>query len=308
MPPFEVPPLVRERAMSNRRAGQAWLASLPDQVAALADRWDLEVGDAFRGGTAALVVAATTSAGIECVLKIAMPLDMDEVDTFGRSARVHRFADGRGCAALIEHDDAERAMVLERLGPNLAELGLDVPETLEAIAATLRAFWRPMDPECELPTGVDQAQWLASYVVRTWEELDHPCPRDVIDRAVVLCDERSAAFDPAAAVLVHGDAHGWNTLAAGEAGYKFVDPEGLWSEPAHDLSVAMREYNEPLLAGDTAALVRQRAEQLATWCDTDAEAVWQWGFIERVSTGLANVRDFGIAQGAPFLEVARRSR
>jgi hypothetical protein len=34
--------------------------------------------------------------------------------------------------------------------------------------------------------------------------------------------------------------------------------------------------------------------------------VWEWGFIERVSTGLANVRDFDSDSGSMFLEVARR--
>ena len=62
----------------------------------------------------------------------------------------------------------------------------------------------------------------------------------------------------------------------------------------------------PLIAGDTARLVRERAELLAGWCDVDPEAVWQWGFIERVSTGLANLRDFDNDDGATFLEVARR--
>jgi streptomycin 6-kinase len=105
---------------------------------------------------------------------------------------------------------------------------------------------------------------------------------------------------------VHGDAHGWNTLEAGGGEFKFVDPEGLRSSPAHDLAVAMREYNRPLLAGDTARLVRERAEQLAAWCDVDPEPVWQWGFIERVSTGLANLREFEDDEGWAFLEVATR--
>lgn len=70
----------------------------------------------------------------------------------------------------------------------------------------------------------------------------------------------------------------------------------------------MREYNEPLLAGDTSRLVRQRAELLASWCDADPEAVWQWGFIERVSTGLLNLHEFEGGYGEEFLEVATRSR
>jgi hypothetical protein len=36
--------------------------------------------------------------------------------------------------------------------------------------------------------------------------------------------------------------------------------------------------------------------------------VWEWCFIERVSTGLANVREFDNGDGALFLEVARRCR
>lgn len=145
-------------------------------------------------------------------------------------------------------------------------------------------------------------------IVTTWEQLGRPCPFEVVHRAVGYCDQRAAAFDPRRAVLVHGDAHGWNTLVAGAAGFKFVDPEGVKSEPAHDLGVPLREYNQPLLAGDTSRLVRDRSDHLAARCDVDPEAVWQWGFIERVSTGLLNRRDFDDDDGTAFLEVAARSR
>ena len=105
---------------------------------------------------------------------------------------------------------------------------------------------------------------------------------------------------------MHGDAHGWNTVDAGGGTFKFVDPEGLRSEAAHDLSVPMREYNGPLLEGDTRRLVWERAEMLAELCNVDTDAVWQWGFIERVSTGRANVREFEGDDGSVFLEVAAR--
>ena len=128
----------------------------------------------------------------------------------------------------------------------------------------------------------------------------------MIDAAVQFCEQRAAAFDPQRSVLVHGDAHGWNTLAAGPGAYKFVDLEGLCSEPEHDLAVPMREYNEPLLEGDTARLVDDRASFLAERCNADPRVVWEWGFIERVSTGLANLREFDDDSGAEFLEVAER--
>jgi streptomycin 6-kinase len=310
-PSLDVPALVRQRALANGPAARRWLTDLPETVRALADRWELRLGEPYGGGTSGYVVAATEGSGRECVLKIAMPLDTDHADMgddaspFDRSVLVHTLAGGQGCAELFAHDAPTQAMLLERLGPNLDELALPLPSLLGAVAATLRKFWRPVGDDVVLPTGADKAEWLARYITTTWSELGRPCDRAVIDRALALCDRRAAAFDPSRAVLVHGDAHGWNTVAAGGS-FKFVDPEGLRSEPEHDLAVVMREYNEPLLAGDTAVLVRARAELLASRCAADPDAIEEWGFVERVSTGLACVRDFDHDGGLAFLEVARR--
>lgn len=303
---IDVPELVRQRAMAHGSAGRAWLEALPDVVAGLAGRWELELGRVFVGGTAAYVVEAVDARGTACVLKVAMVLDTDDVDAFARSVAVHRLADGRACAELLDHDTAAAAMLLERLGPNLAELHSSTPRILEVVATTLQAFWRPAPDDDRLPTGADKAAWLADHITTTWSDLARPCTRRVIDRAVAYCAERASRYDATDAVLVHGDAHGWNTLRAADGRFKFVDPEGVRSERAHDLAVPMREYNEPLLAGDTARLVRERADLLAGICGIDPEPVWQWGFVERVSTGLANLRDFDDGSGHLFLDVAER--
>lgn len=308
MTPLELPSLVRERASNNGVAGRRWLEQLPVVVAELAERWQLHIGPTYSGGTAGYIAACTGPDGDELVLKVAMPLTIDDRDAFTRAVHVHRLAAGRGCVRLVASDDATSSMLLERLGPNLADLGLALPEMFTAITSTLRAFWRPVADDPMLRSGVDQAQWLAGFIDSMWRELDQPCDREVIDRALELCERRQAAFDPARAVLVHGDAHGWNTVSDGAGSYRFVDPEGLWNEPEHDLAVAMREYNGPLIEGDTSRLVRERAELLAAACDVDPQAVWEWGFIERVSTGLAGLRDFDGDDSAVFLEVARRSR
>ena len=304
--PLVVPDLVQRRATAHGASGRTWLSDLTEVISSLADRWDLELGDTLTGGTASLVVAATDRDRRPCVLKVAMTLDGDDAAAFARSVGVHELADGQGCARLLRHDDATSAMLLERLGPNLDELDMSLPHMLDTICETLRAFWRPVAADCGLPTGADQAAWLADSITTTWDALGRPCPRTVVDRALDYCAERARAFDPTTAVLVHGDAHGWNTLDAGGGIFKFVDPEGLRSTPEHDLSVAMREYNRPLLEGDTGRLVRERAELLAARCGADPDAIWEWGYVERVSTGLAGWRDFGPDEGAPFLEVAAR--
>jgi streptomycin 6-kinase len=304
----DLPPLVRERAANHGATGRRWLDELPVVVARLVERWQLELGDTYAGGTAGYVAACTGADGAPLVLKVAMPLDADEHEAFTRAVHVHRLADGRGCVWLVDADTEASALLLERLGPNLASLDLPLPDMLTAIASTLREFWRPVAPDGVLQSGPDKATWLAAFIERTWTDLGGPCERDVVDRALELCESRRRAFDPSSAVLGHGDAHGWNTVAVGDGTYRFVDPEGLWSEPEHDLAVPMREYNAPLIAGDTSRLVRERAELLAGLCDVDPQAVWEWGYVERVSTGLANLLDFDDGSGAAFLEVARRSR
>lgn len=311
----ELPALVVERAESQGSAGKRWLDDLPGVVDAMVQRWGLTLGAMHEGGTAGYVVDAVGPDGRLAVLKIPMALDEDDHTAVTHSVVAHELAAGRGCAELFAHDPAAPALLLERLGPNLDTLGLPVDDVLETVATTLRTFWRPVPDDVDLPTGATKAAWLARLIWATWDELDRPCDRAIVDRAVALCAARARAFDPSTAVLVHGDAHGWNLLSAdrpdgsgGSAGYKFVDPEGLRSEPAHDLSVLLREYNEPLLAGDTPTLVRARAERVASWCDVDPDAVCEWGAIERVSTGLAALRHLGGAdgEGHAMLEVARR--
>ena len=84
---------------------------------------------------------------------------------------------------------------------------------------------------------------------------------------------------------MHGDVHQWNALeaprdAAGR--FKLVDPDGLLAEAEYDLGIIMREDPVELRAGDP----RERARWLAARCGLDATAIWEWGVVERVSTGL----------------------
>jgi streptomycin 6-kinase len=189
--PLDVPELVRQRAISNGVAGRRWLVELPEMVATLAERWGLELGQSFRGGTASFVAAATDQTSRPCVLKVAMPVEIDG-DSFGRTVLAHQLAGGRGCAELFAHDESVPAILLERLGPNLDDLEMLLPQMLDAIAATLRSFWRPVPENCGLPTGAEKAMWLANDIATSWEELGRPCGSDVIDRAFAYCDERAA--------------------------------------------------------------------------------------------------------------------
>ena len=139
-----------------------------------------------------------------------------------------------------------------------------------------------------------------------WDELDGPCPVRVVERALLFAEHRIAVFDPERAVLLHGDAHAWNTLEdiAVPGRFKFVDPDGLVGDREYDLAIPMREFNDDLLAGDALRLGLERCHLLADLTGTDADAIWQWGFVERVSTGLLLCKEGHDKLARDFLQVA----
>jgi streptomycin 6-kinase len=87
----------------------------------------------------------------------------------------------------------------------------------------------------------------------------------------------------------------------------FIDPEGFRCESEYDLGVALRDWNAQLTASTHAlADLRRWCESLAGITATDAEAIWQWAYLERVSTGLY-LKHHGLPNlGQPFLETATR--
>jgi streptomycin 6-kinase len=169
---------------------------------------------------------------------------------------------------------------LERLGPSLFDLAPPIGERHEILCTTAMRFWRPA-PDCGLPTGAEKAVWLADYIAKTWEATDRPCSERAVAYALACVDRRRVAHDDARAVLVHGDVHQWNALQAAH-GFKLVDPDGLLAEAEYDLGILMREDPVELLEGDP----RERARRLAARTGLDATAIWEWGVVERVSTGL----------------------
>ncbi|WGM38994.1 aminoglycoside phosphotransferase family protein [Caulobacter sp. NIBR1757] len=298
---IDLPDIVRRRAEQQGDPGKAWLKTLDITVTDLAKAWSLTLGPVMSGGTEALVLEVTQATGATAVLKLPYP-GSDPTD---RERRVFQAAAGRGYATLIAHDPASRAMLLERLGPMLDSLGLSLDDQMAAICQTLRLAWTAPLPAEPMMTGPEKAADLAAFIETTWEALGRPCPEPVIARALTFAQTRAAAHDPATCVLAHGDAHGWNTLAdpANPGSYRFVDPDGLIIEPAYDLAIPMREWSDDLLAGDPLQRGRARCRRLAALTGLNEEPIWQWGYIERVSTGLACLQ-LGLPEGPGMLAVA----
>lgn len=139
------------------------------------------------------------------------------------------------------------------------------------------------------------------FITATWEALDHPCSERAIDYALRCAARRVDAHRDERAVLVHGDVHQWNALEAPD-GFRLVDPDGLLAEPEYDLGIIMREDPLDLLDGDP----YERARWLAARTGLDPTAIWEWGVVERVSTGLLCTRVGLQPVGRQMLAVADR--
>lgn len=288
--------------------GADWHRALPATLAELEELWSVRIGRPLPGGSASYVAEATTRDGGPRVVKVALPdpAPTDESRTLVAAA-------GRGYALLHARDPARAALLLEALGPSLEQTPMPPEHKLDILADSLREAWRvPLQSAPAVGPGGDKASTLRALVLDLDTRLGGPCDRWVLAQALEYADRRAADFDPAACVVVHGDPHPANLLRVTEgrpgagSGYVFVDPDGFRCDPAYDAGVALRDWTGSLTGGDARTVLEGYCDRLAERTGLDRQRVWEWGFLERVSTGL-HVLGFGAHRvGRSFLETAER--
>jgi streptomycin 6-kinase len=298
--PIQLRDKVLRNVAAQGEAGASWLKALPRLLGRLEIEWSINVGRPFPRATEAFVSEAVTADGRPVALKVPIA-GLAKAD---REQRLLQTAGGRGYVRLLRHDADSGAMLLERLGPQLATLGLPIEEQIRIICRTLKQAWMPLPPGVSFPTGADKASEISSYISTLWPRLGRPCSEKVVEVALRFAKARRDAFDPADSLLAHGDAHAWNTLLDSKTGEcKFVDPDGLFIERAYDLSISMREWSAELLAGDPVALGRKRCALLSRLTGAQENAIWQWGILERLVNGLRYMEVGPEETAVEFLDV-----
>jgi len=287
------------------RAGElarGWVTALPAIVQRLCDRWSLTIGSVLEGGKAAAVLRVTRD-GEDAVLKIAPP-----GSGFASQIATLEAAAGHGYVRLLAHDLDANAALLEPLGEMLLIRPLPVEEKLDILAATLIEAWKTAKP---LASSWHKATALIDGIAAHWARLDGPCSVQLRDAAIAYaCRRRESTAET---VLCHGDPHPANALAVPRprfgagSGYVFVDPDGFVCEPAYDLGVTVRSFTDEVLAADDpVALLRGWCARLAGITGVDAQAIWEWAFVERVSSGLFLIVCGHHDEGRAHLDSAER--
>ncbi len=175
---------------------------------------------------------------------------------------------------------------MERLGDDLWSSTTRLLDQAGVVVPLLREAWT-----VPLEAGEPFAR-KAAGLHRILEDLgptdgaDHPAARALAETLAA-----KLATSEGAQVVCHGDPHPGNVLRRGP-GWALIDPDGFVGERAYDLGVALRDgcreiwAAERLAPGSGVALVGHAAARLAELAGEDAQRVWSWGFVERVTTGL----------------------
>lgn len=297
---------LRAKAEALGEVGTDWLSALPTTIASLERLWNVRVVSILEGGTASHVLRVTTAEGRDAILKLGLPGTgfVSEVTTL-------LIADGHGYVRVLASDPERSASLLEPLGHSLSRSDLD-PDGQLAVLGKLIALSRISVANSHAFEVHDKAAELGTAIAEFRQTLDHGCDDVVFETCALYASRLSDSFAHVSPVLLHGDAAAANVLEVidprpgAELGWVFVDPEPFLGDPTYDLGVAARDWCDELLAAGTGAseLLRHYCEVLAQASGTDARQIWEWAYLERVSTGLF-VLSFGAKDFArPFFESA----
>jgi streptomycin 6-kinase len=270
---FFVPPRVRETAFGFGADGLRWLDELPAHVAALERAWSFTAQQPFvTDGGVSWVAPVQLEDGSEAVLKIGIPHPEAR-----HEADALRVLDGRGAVRLLRASEDGFSLLLERCVPGTNVWPLDVDEGNAVGAAVFRRLWRAPDPGVTFERLSGLAADWCEELPRTAPGAGYDAP--LVARAVELA--RELAETQPTWVLLHGDFHPGNVLAAAREPWLAIDPKPLVGDPAYDLAQWLGNRCEAAeRSPDAVAAIRWQIDQLSDLLDLDRARVAGWAFVK----------------------------
>ena len=207
------------------------------------------------------------------MLKLHTDADADESD-FEHLALQHWH--GNGTVLLLRADPRRRAMLLERLHPrDLTTIG--DTEACEVVAGLYGRIHVPALP---------QLRTITSYVERWTADLealprDAPIPRRMREQCVSLA--RDLVADPASVgVIIHGDLHHHNVLAADREPWLVIDPKPMSGDPHYEPAPMLWNRWDEIVAGDARTNLRRRFHTLVDVAGLDEDRARDWVVVRMV--------------------------
>jgi len=268
-----IPAFLQQHILQFGAEGAHWLAHLPLRIVELEQEWGLRVGPAFdHGGAVSWVAPVECGDGSEAVLKIGLPQVEARFE-----AQALRCLDGRGAVRLLQASDDGFSLLLERCRPGTDLWSLSDEEGNAVACQMLTRLWREPDPRAPFMS-------LSDYVASWWDDLSRLTATadykgDVVAEAVAR--GRELAASQPRSVLLHGDFHPGNVLAAQREPWLFIDPKPLVGEPAYDLAQWL--YNRArfvIQSDDPVAVLRRQIDRFAADLGLNPARIAGWAFVK----------------------------
>ncbi len=256
----------------------AWVDGLPAAVAALMQTWRLRVDGAPTHGHCSLVVPVRTADEVAAVLKVGFP---DE-DSEHEHLALRRWG-GHGAVRLLSADPYRRALLLERLGEDLARLpGGDACRVVAGLYGQIHV---PPLPQVRRLASVIE-QWTAELASLPRSA---PIPRRLVEQAIGLGTDLTADRSVPDRLL-HTDLHYANVLAGGREPWLVIDPKPVNGDPHYELAPMLwNRWDE--IAGDVGAGVRRRLWELVDAAGFDEDRARAWVVVRMVHNAMWAVQD-----------------
>ncbi len=275
------PDFTRTTTETHGAFGAAWLERLPALLADCAARWSLTLGAPFAPLTYNYVVPAVRADGTPVVLKAGVPCR--ELAT---EIAALRCFDGRGAVRLLDADDGQGVLLLERLTPGASLLSVAEDGRATQIAAdVMRGLWRPAPAGHAFPTVAEWASGLGRLRERFGGGTGPLPPRLVGTAEALLRDLNGSATETR---LLHGDLHHGNILAAGRAPWLAIDPKGVIGEPAFEPSAFLLNPRP-----QTALTLTRRVDVFADVLGVPKGRVRGWGAARAALSAWWSLEDHG---------------
>lgn len=283
----------------------SWCAGLPAFAAAMADRWELLLGDPFATGNSSAAFRCARADGTPAVLKLSpdLPVVAEQVET------LRLFEPGGRVPAVLEADVEAGAVLLELIEPGTEARDLLVPPSATEWADLMRNLHvatvppgYPRDLQAQCDGFFDRiGRRVSDPEVGRWVSAAD------VERGAERC--RALVATAPERVLLHGDLHLANVLDGGASrGLVAIDPRACVGDPCFDavdylLDGAGRDGVETRCAALAAASGLDE-ERLLEWCRGIA-AVVAIGYLRRPGTEPAVAEMLALA-GLPKIRERKR--
>jgi streptomycin 6-kinase len=295
-----IDPGSRERLTERfGHAVEGWFTQLPGIVAALADRWHIELGEQIPRGSVSLVYRCRLGDGRPAVLKVSPDRARiaDETAALRAWRTVH-------VPRVFGSDEALGALLIEAVVPG-TQLDEDPDHASGETVAELVSALHLGTPNPSFPPVASRIDAL----FRSSEALYRRDPGlTVVISKELYARGRSLAGRLARLehrdVLLHGDLTPSNILTGGEErGLVAIDPAPCIGDAAFDV------VDLVLWQADSVETIERRAEHLAVVMDVDASMIFSWcvAFAGMNALELASTDDDPAVRIDTLVELARRA-